>query len=95
MREIDDLRAIAKGEKVSKESIKHIKECSETWEKNREKVGLNVLTQKDRIIQLEINIAKIIRDLKEDHTNIKTIFILFFIQIFIDGLLLLAMIKVK
>lgn len=95
MRELNGLKSVLRDEKVSIETLSAMKECNKQWEKQREMAGLNNLTQKDRITQLEINIAKMIRDIKEDDKNIKTIFILFAFQIFIDTLILLALIKVK
>lgn len=95
MREIDDLKTILKDKKVSKESLKRVKEINETWEKQREEMGANVLTQKDRIIQLEIKFTRMIQDMKENNKNIKTFFFLFTIQILIDTLILLALFKVK
>lgn len=95
MRELNELKLVSRGEKVSVETLSGMKECNKKWEKQREMAGLNNLTQKDRIAQLEINFAKMIGDVKEDNKNIKTIFILFAFQIFIDTLILLALIKVK
>lgn len=95
MKELDSIKSALMGEKISVKTLNDVKECNKKWEKQRERVGLNSLTQKDRITQLEINFAKMIGDVKEVNKNIKTIFILFAFQIFIDALILLALIKVK
>ncbi len=95
MKDLTQVKLVLRGEKVSAETIKSMKECNKKWEKQREMAGLNSLTQKDRISQIEINIATITKCTKDANKDIKTIYILFAFQILIDTLILLALFKVK
>lgn len=81
--------AIKEGEKVDPEIIDRMNVCIDEWEKKRKSSGLDKMTQKERIANLEMGLADNLAKLKDDNKNIIRIYLLFVLQaIFNLGILL-------
>ena len=80
---------IKEGERVDPEIIDRMNVCIDEWEKKRKSSGLDKMTQKERIANLEMCSADHSAKLNDDNKNIIRIYLLFVLQaIFNLGILL-------
>ena len=82
-------RVIKEGERIDPETLDRMKDCVDRWENKRKSSGLDKMTQKQRIANIEICLADHSTELKDDNKNIIRIYLLFVLQaIFNLGILL-------
>ena len=72
------------GDRIDKEIIDNMLKANKEWEKQRENSGIGKMTQKDRITQTEINIAKTYKDIKDTNKEIIRLYILFGLQVLVN-----------
>ena len=72
------------GDRIDKEIIDNMLKANKEWENQREKSGLGKMTQKDRITQTKINIAKTYKDIKDTNKEIIRLYILFGLQVLVN-----------
>lgn len=82
-------KVIKEGERVDPETLDMMRDCIDSWENKRKSSGLDKMTQKERIANLEMSCADHGAKLKDDNKNIIRIYLLFVLQaIFNLGILL-------
>lgn len=83
------------GEHIDKKILDNMLMANKVWEKQREKAGLGKMTQKDRITQTEINIAKTHQDIRDNKTDIIRLYILFGLQVLVNIAVIIVINKLK